>query len=117
MVHMQLDQLFSYGKPVCCSSQCYRLSLQVRNCTALYFVTLTQSKNTDVLATRESDTASTTDSSQVYGLNYSLILYLHTCLRSFKYHMLCTTECLPGQPVNRGARKREETLVTTQPHL
>jgi len=84
---------------------------------ALSFITPTQSKNTDALATTESDTASTTGSSQVHGLNYSLILYLHTCLHSFEYHLLRTIVCLPGQLVNRGARKREKTLVTTPPHL
>lgn len=118
MAHMQLEHLWQFIRTLlCCSAQWYRLGLQVRKLHGSVPITLTQSKNTDVLATTERDTASTTGSSQGYGLNYSLILYLHTCLHSFKYHLLHTTARLAGQPVNRGARKREKTLVTTPPYL
>lgn len=84
---------------------------------ALSFITLTKNKNTDVLATTESDTASTTGSSQVYGLNRSLILNLHTCFQPYKHQLLHTTASLPGQPPNRRTGKSEKALMTTWPHL
>lgn len=104
----------SFRKLVGCFAQCYRLGLQVRKLRGSFLPHPDRSKNTNPLATTERGTASTTGSSQVYSLNHSLILHLHTCcLHSFKCHPLHTTACLPGQPVNRGARKSNFSDCTT----
>lgn len=101
----------SFRKLVCCFAQRYRRCLQVRKEVAQLCPSSPwhKSKNTDVLATTEKDTASTTGSSQVYGLNYSFMLYLHTWLHSFKCHLLqynCVSTRSAGK--HRGQKEGED---------
>lgn len=81
----------------------------------LHSSVLTQ-KNTDTLARTARDTAGTTGSSQEYGLNYSLTLYLHGCLHPFKYHLLHTTACLLSHLGNRRPQ-RGRSLWFPQHHI